>query len=117
MQLAHRLRLLDNGRMPGSHPVAKPATVTIYGAEWCGDCRRSRRLLEARGVAFDYVDVAAQPAVRRELAENGYPAIPVVVLPDGTILMEPSDERLAAALDAVEPTYSAPDSSSSSSRS
>ena len=101
--------------MTGAHPVTHPEIVTVYGADWCGDCRRSKRLLEARGVPFDYVDVAAQRSIRNELTASGYPAIPVVVLPDGTILMEPSNDELAAALDAVEATYSAPDASSSSS--
>ena len=68
-------------------------------------------------MAFDEVDVAAKPEIRRELTANGYPAIPVVVLPDGTILMEPSNDELTAALDAAEATYSAPASSSSSSSS
>jgi mycoredoxin len=86
--------------MPPRHPVANPSSITVYGADWCGDCRRSKRLLAARGAAFDWVDVAVQPEIRAELTENGYPAIPVIVMPDGTILMEPSDPELAAALDA-----------------
>jgi mycoredoxin len=85
-----------------SHPVAHPATITVYGADWCGDCRRSKRLLAARETAYDWVDVAERPEIRTELTANGYPAIPVIVMPDGTILMEPSDAQLAAALDAAE---------------
>jgi mycoredoxin len=83
-----------------SHPIAHPPTLTVYGADWCGDCRRSKRLIDARGIAYDWVDVARQPEVRAELSANGYPAIPVIVLADGSILMEPSDDELAAALDA-----------------
>jgi mycoredoxin len=92
--------LTDNSAM-ASHPAAHPATITVYGADWCGDCRRSKRLLAARDVAFDWVDVAAQPEIRAELTANGYPAIPVIVMPDGSILMEPSDAALAEALDAA----------------
>ena len=84
----------DNLGMPRSHPVVNPATITVYGADWCGDCRRSKRLLVARGVAFDWVDVAVQPEIRAELTEHGYPAIPVIVMPGGSILMEPSDAEL-----------------------
>ena len=29
----------------------------MYGAEWCGDCRRSKALLDRRGVDYDYVDL------------------------------------------------------------
>ena len=91
--------LPDNLSM-ASHPIAHPATITVYGADWCGDCRRAKRLLAARETAYDWVDVAARPEIRDELTANGYPAIPVIVMPGGTILMEPSDAELAAALDA-----------------
>lgn len=87
--------------MTVTHPIADPAAITVYGADWCGDCRRSKRLLAEREIGFKWVDVAAQPEIRAELIANGYPAIPVIVLPDGTILMEPSDEELNAALGAT----------------
>jgi glutaredoxin len=90
--------LPDNHVVSHAHPKPNPATITVYGADWCRDCRRSKRLLAERGVAFDWVDVSAQPEIRDELTANGYPAIPVIVLPDGAILMEPSDDALAAAL-------------------
>ena len=33
------------------------AQVTMYGADWCGDCRRSKRFMEENNVAFTYIDV------------------------------------------------------------
>ena len=33
------------------------AEVTMYGADWCGDCRRSKALLNAVGVEFEMKDV------------------------------------------------------------
>jgi mycoredoxin len=93
--------LPENGPMTATHPATNPEIVTVYGADWCGDCRRTKRLLDARAVPYTYVDVAAEPVIRDELTANGYPAIPVVVLRDGTILMEPSDAALAAAIDGV----------------
>ncbi|MSW86217.1 MAG: NrdH-redoxin, partial [Actinobacteria bacterium] len=33
-------------------------SVVVYGAEWCGDCRRSKAQLERLGIDFDYRDVA-----------------------------------------------------------
>ncbi|MFM7014498.1 MAG: glutaredoxin family protein, partial [Actinomycetota bacterium] len=33
------------------------AEVTFYGADWCGDCRRSKALLEAVGVEYELKDV------------------------------------------------------------
>jgi glutaredoxin len=84
--------------MTATHPVIDPATITVYGAGWCGDCRRSKRLLDARATTYAWVDTGA-PGVRDELRAAGYDAIPVIVLPDGTTLMEPSDAALTAALD------------------
>ncbi len=71
--------------------------LTVYGADWCGDCRRTKRWLEAGGHAFRWVDLNAQPATRRALADAGYLAIPVVAFPDGTVLIEPSDAEMATA--------------------
>lgn len=81
-------------------PTALPAStiVTVYGADWCGDCRRTKRWLEATDIEWTWIDRDADPAVRTMLADAGYLAIPVVVLPDGTVLVEPSNEALAQAL-------------------
>lgn len=85
------------------HPAALPATdiVTVYGADWCGDCRRTQRWLDASGIAWTLIDRDADPEVRAMLAEAGYLAIPVVVLPGGAVLVEPSDEELATAIAAM----------------
>jgi len=64
----------------------------MFGADWCSDCRRTKRQLESLGVAFDYVDLDAQPAaaeVAREI--SGRTNIPVVVYPDATHHVEPSN--------------------------
>jgi mycoredoxin len=87
--------------MSATHPIPDPATITVYGADWCGDCRRSKRFLAAREVDFTWVDVQADRSIRDALTANGYPAIPVIVLPGGRILMEPSDADLGEALDDV----------------
>ena len=84
--------------MTATPPVTDPDTITVYGAGWCGDCRRSKRLLDARATPYAWVDTET-PGVRDALRAAGYEAIPVIVLPDGTILMEPSDAQLTAALD------------------
>ncbi|WP_245975924.1 glutaredoxin domain-containing protein [Amycolatopsis palatopharyngis] len=74
--------------------------LTVYGAGWCPDVRRSRALLDREGVNYSYVDVeadeAAAAAVRR--LQGGQRRIPTVVWPDGTHLVEPSDAELSAAL-------------------
>ena len=74
----------------------------MYGASWCGDCRRSKALLDRTGTEYDYVDVeASQEAADRAVAISGRTNIPVVVLPDGSFLVEPSDAELASRLQTV----------------
>ena len=36
--------------------------ITMYGAEWCGDCRRSKRFLDSNNVKYNYIDVEADAA-------------------------------------------------------
>ncbi len=93
--------LSDNRSVP--NPAALPIAdvVTVYGADWCGDCRRTKRWLDASGIEWVWIDRDADPAVRSMLADAGYLAIPVVVLPGGTVLVEPSDRSLATAVEVL----------------
>ena len=81
-------------------PAALPIVgqLTVYGAEWCGDCRRTKRFLIETGTPFRWVDTEADKVARTMLKEAGYPAIPVVLVPGGTVLVEPSNDELAAAI-------------------
>ena len=78
------------------------AELTVYGADWCRDCRRSKAFLEQEGVAFRWVDVeASKEAADEAQAISGRRSIPVVVFPDGSFLVEPTDDVLRARLAAV----------------
>ena len=69
--------------------------LTMYGAAWCGDCRRSKRQLEDLGVSFEYRDVESNDSHRDEAIRiSGRQSIPVIVLPDGSHLVEPSNPDL-----------------------
>jgi mycoredoxin len=74
--------------------------ITFYGAAWCGDCRRSKRVLDELAVAYKYIDVEKDPAAAARVVEinGGMQSIPVIVFPDGTHLTEPSDPDLRAKL-------------------
>jgi mycoredoxin len=73
--------------------------VTMFGAEWCRDCRRSKALLDRLGVDYDYVDLEAVPDAAATAEEiSGRKNIPVVVLPDGSNFTEPTDADLETAL-------------------
>ena len=36
--------------------------ITMYGAEWCTDCRRSKKFLDSNNVKYNYIDVEADRA-------------------------------------------------------
>ncbi len=73
--------------------------IRFFGADWCGDCRRSKRQLEELGVSFTYLDVAADDAHRDQaIALSGKQSIPVIAFTDGTMLIEPSNAQLEAKL-------------------
>lgn len=75
--------------------------ISVYGADWCGDTRRSRVLLDRLGLAYADVDVDAHPVANAWAAaqNGGQRRIPVVVLgAGGPTLIEPSDDALLAAL-------------------
>ena len=76
-------------------------SITMYGAEWCIDCRRAKRVLDETGTDYLYVDLEAdETGADRAFAVSGRTNIPVIVFPDGSHLVEPSDvdlrERIAA---------------------
>lgn len=80
-------------------------TITVYGANWCGDCRRTKRYLDEHGIAYDDVNLEVTPEAAAEVLErnNGLKRIPVVVFPDGSHLTEPSNEALATKLAELAP--------------
>lgn len=75
------------------------STVTMFGADWCRDCTRTKAQLDALGVEYTYVDLVADPGaadVAREI--SGRTSIPVVVYPDSTHHVEPSNADVEAKL-------------------
>ena len=73
--------------------------VVVYGADWCGDCRRSERLLKTLNVEYTKKDVEQSAEFTEEAREiSGRTNIPVIVFADGKHLVEPSDADLHAEL-------------------
>ncbi|MGB4779168.1 glutaredoxin family protein [Microbacterium sp.] len=72
--------------------MTSDSPITMFGADWCRDCRRTKAQLDALGIPYTYVDLVADPAaadVAREI--SGRTNIPVVVYPDATHHVEPSN--------------------------
>jgi glutaredoxin-like protein len=81
--------------------MSNQSQITMYGADWCGDCRRSKRLLEELGVQYDLIDVEKDPTQIDKVIElnGGAKSIPVIVFSDGTHMTEPSDPDLRKKLE------------------
>jgi thioredoxin reductase (NADPH) len=74
--------------------------LTVYGAPWCGDCKRAKKFLGEQRVPYTWVDVE-QDATALALVERvnqGKRIIPTIVFGDGSTLVEPSNAELAAKL-------------------
>ncbi len=77
--------------------------ITVYSADWCGDCRRSKRLLAKLNIEYKLIDVESDLSAADKVREinGGMQSIPVIVFDDGTHLTEPSDADLTAKLESL----------------
>ena len=83
--------------------MAKPE-ITVYGAPWCPDCRRSKQFLAEQHVEYEWVDVDQDPDGLKYVQEvnDGKQIIPTIVFGDGSVLVEPDNSELARKL-GIEP--------------
>jgi mycoredoxin len=82
--------------------MTSSSTITVFGADWCRDCVRTKRQLDGLGVSYTYVDLVQDPAaadVARDI--SGRTSIPVVVYPDSSHHVEPSNADVESKLRAL----------------
>ena len=75
--------------------------LTVYGATWCGDCKRAKKFLGEQRVHYEWVDVEQDAAglTLVERVNHGKRIIPTIVFhDDDSFLIEPSNAELAAKL-------------------
>ena len=67
--------------------------VTVYGAYWCPDCRRSKKFLGEQFIPFRWVDIEQDMAGEAYVLEknSGKRIIPLIEFPDGSFLVEPTN--------------------------
>jgi glutaredoxin 3 len=71
------------------------AAVTVYTTVPCSFCARAKQLLDARGIEYDEINLARDPAGRAELLERtGMMSFPQVLIDD--VLVGGFQETLAA---------------------
>ena len=77
--------------------------ITMYSADWCGDCRRSKRLMDDLNVGYTIIDIESDVKAADKVIEinGGMRSIPVLVFADGTHMTEPSDIALKSKLSSL----------------
>lgn len=80
--------------MSETDPASLGETL-MFGADWCGDCRRAKLVFERSGVPYRFIDLVQDPAaadVARDI--SGRTNILVIVYPDQSHQVEPSNADL-----------------------
>ena len=79
--------------------MTKPQ-ITVYGAHWCPDCRRSKQFLGEHQIQSTWVDIEEDSAGEKYVMEvnQGKRLIPTISFDDGTVLRVPSNAELARKL-------------------
>jgi thioredoxin reductase (NADPH) len=74
--------------------------VTVFGAYWCPDCRRSKKFLGEQFVPYKWVDIEQDKDGEIFVLEknNGKRIIPMIVFENGSFLVEPTNAELAKKL-------------------
>ncbi|MCA9865160.1 MAG: FAD-dependent oxidoreductase [Anaerolineales bacterium] len=74
--------------------------IVVYSTVWCPDCKRAKRFLGDQRIPYVNIDIEHDPAAMAyvERVNNGMRSIPTIIFPDGDILVEPSNARLAEKL-------------------
>lgn len=80
-----------------------PTEITLYGAHWCPDCRRSKMFLGEHQIPYQWVDIEQDGEAEQFVVEKngGKRIIPTILFGDGSVLVEPSNAELAAKLGLV----------------
>jgi len=74
----------------------------VYGTTWCGDCKRAQKVLHDLSEPYDWIDVDDDQEARAHLVSVvGKVKVPLIVFPDGSHLVEPSNDALSSKIHAI----------------
>lgn len=76
------------------------STITMYSARWCPDCVRAKQFFGEHRIKYEHYDIDDHPETIPfiQSLNDGRRTIPTILFPDGTVLAEPSNADIAAAL-------------------
>ena len=74
--------------------------ITIYGTSWCGGSRRARLLFDRNNISYTWIDIDLDDKSAKyvESLNRGFRSVPTIVWPDGSMLVEPSEDQIAKKL-------------------
>ncbi|MGZ9221603.1 MAG: glutaredoxin family protein [Anaerolineales bacterium] len=75
-----------------------PGKIVMYTTEYCSDCMRAKRFLEANNIPHLRVGLEGNTEATNFVMKinNSYKSVPTIVFPDGSVLVEPDWEELKA---------------------
>jgi mycoredoxin len=70
--------------------------LTMYTTVWCGQCRRLKAQLARAGIGFREIDIEHDAAAAAFVAgvNGGNQTVPTVLLPDGSVLTNPTIDQI-----------------------
>jgi len=74
----------------------KTNQIVMYSVDWCPDCRRAKSFFQHHKIPYLEVNVDQdeQGAAFVREVNSGSRTVPTIILPDGAILVEPSNREL-----------------------
>ena len=71
--------------------------IIVYGTDWCGDCRRSKKFLDSNQITYRWINIDLDKKSEEVVLalNHGIRSVPTIVFPDGTVLVEPPNSLLA----------------------
>ncbi|GLZ81979.1 NrdH-redoxin [Actinorhabdospora filicis] len=66
--------------------------LTMYSTEWCGYCRRLKTQMDREGIAYEIVDIEADPTAADFVmsVNGGNQTVPTVRFADGSAMTNPT---------------------------
>lgn len=70
--------------------------IQVYATDWCWDCRRARKFFDRHEIPYQWINIDHDSEGERFVltTNNGNRSVPTILLPNGEILVEPSNHEL-----------------------
>jgi len=70
----------DADALNKKQPIASNKKVTMYGAEWCGVCKKAKRYFKKNNISFTEYDIDKSAKGRRDYEKLGGGGIPIILV-------------------------------------